>query len=92
MPKKNRSTPAKPSEEIAVGGSTYHFDSDGCYSLMNFQHSSQATVSASAVGVVKVFTKGKDALSRVFHREVGKEVGQMSSPLTLCYSNNHLFD
>ena len=93
MPKKNRNTPAKPSGESAVSGSTYHFDGDEYHSLMNFQLSSQATVSTSASGVARVFTKGKDALNHVLRRGAHKKVGQAISPVDIMVcSNNHVFD
>ena len=92
MPKKSHNIPAKPSVEGAVGGLAYHFDGDGYHSLMNFQLSSQATVSTSASGVARVFTKGRDALNRVLCHGADKKVGQVISPVDIVCSNNHVFD
>ena len=56
---------------------------------MNFQLSSQATVSTSASGVARIFTKGKDALNRVLRHGADKKVGQVTPPVDIMvYSNN----
>ena len=55
----------------------------------NFQHSSQAAVSASEEA--SALTKGKNVFKRIFHRRVDKEVCCLREIAILCSTIIHFY-